>query len=284
MCRHILSIGLVALGLTAVPSFAQAEEDSDLPSYLRDRGTGIPTSMFGTTIDRGEFLFYPFFEYYVDDNAEYAPSDLGFTGEEDFRGRYRAREGLVFLGYGVNERLALELEAAVIDARLEKSPDDSSEVPAVIEESGLGDVEGQVRWRWRAEDRERSEIFSYFEYVLPLQRDKLLIGTQDWEFKVGMGRVRGYDWGTMTMRLAIEYEVAETKFDLGEYALEYLRRLNSTWRIYGGIEGTQDEVELITEAQLHFNDNIVLKLNNAFGVTSKATDWAPEVGILFSTR
>lgn len=28
--------------------------------------------------------------------------------------------------------------------------------------------------------------------------------------------------------------------------------------------------------------NISLKLNNAVGVTSKATDWAPEIGVMIS--
>ena len=47
-------------------------------------------------------------------------------------------------------------------------------------------------------------------------------------------------------------------------------------------EGTQDEIELSTEAQLHLNRNMFCKSNNAFGISSKATDWAPEVGIAFS--
>lgn len=70
--------------------------------------------------------------------------------------------------------------------------------------------------------------------------------------------------------------------ELGEYALEYLRRFSPSWRIYLGVEGTGDEVELITEAQWHMSDSIFVKLNNAFGITSKATDWAPEIGIVFS--
>jgi hypothetical protein len=28
----------------------------------------------------------------------------------------------------------------------------------------------------------------------------------------------------------------------------------------------------------------VLKLNNALGVTPKATDWAPEIGVMFRLR
>lgn len=86
----------------------------------------------------------------------------------------------------------------------------------------------------------------------------------------------------MTLRVAAEYSMEESKLELGEYAIEYLKRLTPMWRIYLGVEGTQDEVELITEVQLHITDAIFVKLNNAAGLTSKASDWAPEVGIMFS--
>jgi hypothetical protein len=111
----------------------------------------------------------------------------------------------------------------------------------------------------------------------------VLIGTPDWEFKLGAGVVRGFSFGTMTFRLAGEYELEEEVFELGEYALEYLNRLSPQWRIYLGLEGNQDELEFIPEAQWHIRtDKIVVKLNSAVGVTSKATDWAPEVGVVFS--
>lgn len=248
--------------------------------YLRDRGPGIPSSMFATYVSSGQRFVYPFFEYYRDNDYEYQPSELGFTGELDFRGKYRATEFLIFLGYGVSNRLMVEFEAAVIDASLETAPDDTSDVPERIDESGLGDVEGQLRWRWNRESAERPEVFSYFEFVFPLQKDKVLIGTQDWEFKLGTGVIKGFGWGTTALRLAGEYDGEDNKAEFGEYAVEYVRRLSRTWRVYGGVEGFQDEVELITEAQLHLTPRAFLKLNNAFGLTSKATDWAPELGIM----
>ncbi|MGI9078730.1 MAG: hypothetical protein ACR2G6_15585 [Gemmatimonadaceae bacterium] len=202
----------------------------------------------------------------------------------DYRGKYRASEGLIFLGYGVSDRLAVEFEAAVIKARLEKSPDDPTGMPPVLEESGLGDVEGQLRWRWKRETERRPEIFSYFETVLPLQKQKRLIGTRDWEFKFGSGIVRGFKWGTTTLRAAVEYDGEEGSVGLGEFALEYLKRISPALRVFAAVEGAQDEIELITEAQWFLRPNIVLKLNNAFGVTSKATDWAPEIGLMFSFR
>lgn len=276
----LLAFGL-PVGAASFPRAAHAQE-SDLPHYLRDRGTGLPTSQFGTYIRRGELLVYPFFEYYRDNDAEYKPSELGYHLDEDFRGKYRASEGLLFLGYGLTDWLAIELEAAVIDATLETSPDDHSGVPARIHESGLGDVEGQLRARWSREGERTPEVFSYFEAAAPLQKDKVLIGTADWELKLGAGVAKGFSWGTMTLRAAAEYSKEESKLELGEYAVEYLKRLSSAWRVYLGVEGTQDEVALITEAQWHLTDSIFLKVNNAFGISSKATDWAPEIGIVFS--
>jgi hypothetical protein len=238
--------------------------------------------MFGTYIEKGELLVYPFYEYYLDNNIEYKPEEFGFGLDADYRGKYRASEGLVFVSYGLTDWLAIELEAAYIDARFEKSGEDTSGVPSVIEESGTGDVEGQIRVRWTRETERSPEVFSYFEAVSPQQKDKLLIGTPDWELKLGTGVIRGFSWGTMTARLAFDYSADESKLDLGEMAVEYLRRLSSSWRIYAGLEGSQDEIGLITEAQWRVSRGITFKFNNGLGITSKATDWAPEIGIMFS--
>jgi hypothetical protein len=276
--RSCAAIVVITSTLTG-SDFLHAQTPTD---RLRDRGPGIATSMFGTYIRKGELLIYPFFEYYHDNNAEYSPQELGYGLDEDFRGKYRASEGLVFLGYGISNRLAVEFEAAVITATQHKSPDDPTGMPARVKESGLGDVEGQLRWRWNTETAGKPEWFSYFETVLPIQKRKKLIGTPDWEFKLGTGVVRGFNWGTATVRLAVAYD--EGHLETGEYAVEYLRRLSPLLRIYAGIEGSEDEVELIAETQWSLGSRVVLKLNNAFGLTSKAADWAPEVGLMFSLR
>ena len=83
-----------------------------LPYYLKDRGTGLATSMFGTYINRGEFIVYPFYEYYHDRDAEYAPNELGGLSDTDYRGKFRGHEFLLFLGYGISDRLAIELDGA----------------------------------------------------------------------------------------------------------------------------------------------------------------------------
>jgi hypothetical protein len=264
-----------ALCLLASSVFAQ--------DRLRDRGPGTPTSMFGTYIEKGEILLYPFFEYYYDHDAEYSPEELVQGEDVDYRGKYRAAEGLIFLGYGLTEDIAIEFEAAVIDATLETASEDPTEYDDdEITESGVGDVQTQIDVCWLRETEGRPALFSYFEVVYPLQKDKVLIGTSDWELKFGTGAIRGFRWGTMTVRAAFEYTREEGKYELGEIAVEYLRRLSQTWRIYVGIEGSQDEVELITEAQWHLSRRVFIKLNNAVGITSKATDWAPEIGVMIS--
>jgi hypothetical protein len=248
----------------------------------RDRGTGVPLSMFGTYIGAGQLLVYPFFEYYRDSDYEYEAGELGYEGTTELRSQYRAREGLILVAYGLSENVAVEVEAAMISASLQKSPLDTSALPQRLEQSGLGDVEAQLRWRWRKETDTRPEIFSYFETTFPFQRSKLLIGSPEWEFKFGAGITRGRRWGTMTLRAAVA-NVGGT-FEPGEYAVEYLRRLSRAFRLFAAVEGSEDEVEVISEAQIFLRPNIMLKLNNAFGLTSKATDWAPEIGVVFTFR
>jgi hypothetical protein len=143
-------------------------------------------------------------------------------------------------------------------------------------------VEGQLRWRWSRESDSRPELFSYLEAVVPHGQEKVLIGTPGWELKLGTGVVKGFGFGTLTARVAVEYsEASSSHFDLGEYALEYLRRLSPAFRVYLGLEGTQDELSLVGELQWHFSRHGFLKLNSGLGLTAKATDWAPEVGIAF---
>jgi hypothetical protein len=278
-CCYTIAVSLV-LGLCADAGTAAAQETSP---FLNDRGPGVATSMFATYVRKGEWVLYPFFEYYRDANLEYSPSEFGVPGDQDYRGRYHAREGLFFVGYGITEDVSFEFEMATIRASFDKSRADLSALPPRVLESGLGDVEGQLRWRWRRETAQRPELFSYVEVTVPHHRDRPLTGTAGWELKVGTGVTRGYRWGTLTARAALEYDTASTsRFDLGEYAVEYVKRLSPKWRAYVGIEGNTDEISLITEAQLHLSPNVFLRFNNGLGLTSKATDWSPEVGIVFS--
>ena len=71
---------------------------------------------------------------------------------------------------------------------------------------------------------------------------------------------------------------------MGAYAAEYLKRVSAGLWLFAAVEGVDDEVELITEAQWFLRPGLTLKLNNAAGLTSKAPDWAPEIGLMFSFR
>jgi hypothetical protein len=272
----------IASLISAIVCFAPAANAQRLAPYLADRGTGIATSMFGEYVRRGELLFYPFYEY-TSQSLEYKPSELGFGLDQDFRGRFREHEALIFLAYGLSDRLALELESVFYaTATLRKDPSDPSTVPAEIRESGFGDTQAEARWRWGHETLSRPEIFSYLEVDFPFQRKRKIIGTQDWEYKLGTGVIKGFAFGTITARAAAEYEQGDRELIFGEYAIEYLKRLSPVFRFYTGVEGNQDEVEWIIEGQYRLGRNAHLKLNTAFGLTSKAPDFAPEIGIMFN--
>lgn len=278
----------VAFAGLARPTLAQHES---LPRFLRDRGTGVPTSMLGTYINRGQLLIFPFYEYASDRNREYNPALLGFGPNEDFRGRYRSSSASIFVGYGVNERLAVEFETSYMRATLEKSSGDTSPTPSKIKESGLGDLEGQIRMRLAQESGGKPEVFGFVEITAPSQKHKLLIGNPDWDFKPGIGVVRGFSWGTMTIRTTFEYNREQTALkepahiDVGETSIEYLKLLSRVTRLNLGVEGGEggapDEWELRSSLQWTLTDALLFKLDNAVGLSSKAPDWTPQVGLMF---
>ena len=277
------SLALFSLTLPApVDASTDEQNPSGLPPYLADRGRGMATSQFGTYVRKGEWLVYAFHEYTRTSGFEYAPDELGFAGNQEHTGTLTEREDLLFLSHGFTDRLEVELEGALhATTSLRKASDDFSALPSRLEESGLGDVESQIRWRWAEEGEHRPEMFSFFEVVFPFQKNNVLLGTQDWEYSLGFAAIKGHRWGTLTGRASLEY--AEVQVEAGEYAVEYLKRLSRTWRFYAAIEGHQtDEVEVIVEGQARLGRHVVLKFNSGFGVTSKAPDVAPEIGLLFS--
>ena len=95
------------------------------PSYLADRGPGIATSMFGTYVKKGEWLVYAFYEYTKNSDFEYTPEDLGLVGNQEFLGSLKEHEHLLFVSYGLSDRLAVELESA-LSSRSKRSPESFS--------------------------------------------------------------------------------------------------------------------------------------------------------------
>ena len=174
LARH----GAVMAVLFATVSLSSVAEAQRLAPYLADRGTGIATSMFGEYVRKGELLVYPFYEFTLFNQFEYKPAELGFGLDQDFRGKFREHEANFFLAYGLSDRIALELESAVFTtARLLKDPSDPSALPTELKESGFGDTQAEIRYRFAHETLTRPELFSYLEVDFPFQRNRRIIGT-----------------------------------------------------------------------------------------------------------
>ena len=190
---------VLTTGPVVLPCAAVAQSDTVAP-YLRDRGSWVPASIFGTYIGQHELLIYPFFEYARDHNREYNPSQFGLPLSADFRGKFYSTAEQIFIGYGVNDWLVLELEVAHISATLEKSPADPV-TPSKITESGLTDFEAQIRARVRRESSRGPAVFAYGDVTFPSNRSKVLIGDKDWDFRPGFGVTKGFSWGTITGKI-----------------------------------------------------------------------------------
>jgi hypothetical protein len=268
------------LGFLATAPGARAQSpEQDLPYYLQDRGSGMSTSLFGTYVREGELLVYPFYEYEKTSSEEYHGSELGFTGNEDFLGELTTHEFDLYLGYGLTDRIALELEGQLYTtATFHKAPEDLSAVPDEIKESGVGEIESQLRYRWTKESERRPEFFSFLEIAYPFQKNDVLIGVQDWQGELGFGAIKGFRWGTLSARMSLAYE--DTNLQGGEFALEYLKRLSPRWRVVLALEGEGEDLSFISEAQWFFSRTAYLKLNSGFGLSEKVPDIAPEVGIM----
>ncbi len=274
---------VIVVGLVVLLGQQVAWSAEDLPRYLRDRGRGTPTDMFGTYCRKGELLVYPFFEYYMNDDAPYNPEELGFDVDEDFEAKFRSDEWLLYIGYGLTEDIVVAVESALYVRETQwKSAEDTSSMPEKFKESGFGDTGLHIHWRLMREAASRPAFFTYLEVGLPLQEDRDMIGTQDWELVPGVGIVKGFCWGTLTGKASLEYNAGDEELAMGEVAVEYLKRLSPSWRAYLGVEGGGDEVELIPELQWHVNERMFVKFNSAVGLTPEAPDWAPELGMMFS--
>lgn len=280
--RLLLATLLLGAILALSPQPARAEQ----PYYLSDRGDGMPTSLLGTYVRKGEFIAYAFYEYIRDSNHEYKPSEFGFTGpkaDSDFFGKFQQHEFLLFFAYGFTDWLAVEFESAVYTtATLKKANGDTSTMPNSFREDGLGDTEMQIRLRLLREGEYWPEAVFFFKTVFPLQTDKSLIGTQEWELGPGLVFTKGFGaFGTLAGLFSFNYLPQSGEFDFGEYSIQYIKRLSPNWLVALMFEGEQDEQSIVGEVQYTLSKNFVLKLNCGFGVTKKAPDFAPEVGILF---
>ena len=278
-----IAIGLAGVAFTAP---AAAADHAQLEQY-RDTGRGVQTSAFGTYVHKGELVVYPSFSHTIDHNREYQPDMFGVGGDVDYRGKFWSSETGVMVSYGWTDWLALEFTTAYMTASLEKDPSDTYATPAKTKESGLGDVEGQIRVRCLKEKASLPELFAYLEVTAPTQQSKVLIGDEKWDVKPGFGFARGFSWGTLTIRTTGEYNQSESKPDLGETSIEYLKRLSPSLQMFVGFEGGEggplDEWHVVSDLQLRLSKLVSLKIDNTVGVMSKSNDWEPQIGLLFTS-
>ena len=71
--------------------------------------------------------------------------------------------------------------------------------------------------------------------------------------------------------------------DLGEYAVEFYKRLSKRFCVYTGIEESQDKLESIAEIQSWLSDTVRFKINNSFGLTSKVWSMTPSSQVFISS-
>jgi hypothetical protein len=258
-------------------------QDTGLPDYLADRGDAIRTSLLATYIRPKEFIFYPFYEYTRTTNWEYKASDLKLVGDVDYLGKKVDQEYLVFLAYAWNDSWAIEFESALhASVEFTKAPNDPvTAVPQKIKESGLGDTEAQLRWRYAKETETRPEITIMFQTEFPLQKKKVLLGTPDWGFGTGFVLTKGYTSGTYSFRGQLNYDRKDRETAFGEFGLDYLKKLSQKWNVALTLEGEGSEASVIGEAQYNISKSAMLKLNCGFGLTHKDRQVAPEIGVLF---
>ncbi len=277
----LLAVRLLAASLllaAGLPGRAQGQEDAE---------RGVQTSMFGTAVRRSQLLVFPFFAYTWDHDYEYQPAALGYGLNQDLLGRYRSTQAQVFLAYGITDWLAVEFEASRIRATLDKAPDDTSAQPDRIVESGLADIEAQVRLRLLRERGGRPEVFASIELLPPQQKTKALIGDREWNVKGAIGVIRAFRWGTMTFRTTLEYNRGDKHPDLGETSLEYMRQLSSAGRLFlaieGGEGGAPDDFALVTGLRWRLGERVFLQFDQAIGyILPKATDWEPQIGVVWT--
>lgn len=215
------------------------------------RTGGVPTSLPGVYVERNQILFHNAARYYQLKRFEYTPDEQGRAIDRDFFGRYSTWERLLYFGYGLTNGLAVEMEATVVsDAVLETSPQDTGSRRR-IRESGLGDMETRLNWQWLREEESRPGVFSYGEIGYPLQPGNRIIGSSEWEGKLGSGMMRSTRWGTVALRAAAKYESEEGAVEFGEVGLDYLKQVTPACRFLAGVERLPNEWEFVLVAQFH---------------------------------
>ncbi|MGI9543327.1 MAG: hypothetical protein ACR2MX_08715 [Cyclobacteriaceae bacterium] len=271
---HLATIAFIS---SSIPFSCFSQTDQP---FLHDRGNGMATSQNGVYVEKHDFVVAPFYQYSYSKDKDYVPSEFGFNSDEEFTGKSIDYDGILYVGYGINDWLMIEGRGGIVGARQYRNKADDSGFPEMISEHAVGDVEAQVRWRYGKETEKRPEVYSYLDFVFPFDKEKTIIGTQNLEVKFGTGVIKGFSWGTISARASLQYIEGENVVETGIYAIEYLKRINNRLRIYVGIEGEQDDIGIAGDLQVFLAPWIFTRISNSFGLTPKATDYAVSFGVV----
>ena len=265
-----------------------AEAPGNIPDFLRDRGPGVPTSLFDIYVARHELDVVPFFAYLDNQGFQYSPDELGVPGEETYRAKVRTEQGVLFLAYGVSDSVSVGLTVAAGGATFHKSSADPTAVPATIDESGLSELRPEVTWRFLTETERRPELFAFMTVGLPHSKDKYLVGLDGWLLKPGLGVAKGFSWGTLVARFGFEYDTSSASpLDFGAWMVEAQRRFSPKWWASAGFEGVTggpynlDEVYLTGEVVWEPKPGFGVRLRPQLGLTRYTKGWGIEVGFVF---
>ncbi len=276
----------VLCGISLGPHSAGAE-DAPTTYGLRDRGPGVPTSLTGIYLERGEWLGAASYQDLENRGFQYSPDEFGIADENDYLGKYTSSGGIFFLGYGISESLAVGLRVTGGSTKLAKASDDPSAMPSEIKESGIGEVAPELTWRFMTETASRPELYTYVSVLIPHDSDKNLIGTEDWVILPGIGLNRGFSWATLSARMDFEYDTASTSaLDFGKWTIEGQRRFSDAWWLSAGLQGQVgggnnfDEVWQTTYLQWSASPHVTVRFGSRIGLTTMTEGWTGELGIV----
>ncbi len=286
MKTHAAALAVLC-GICLCHNPARAEDVPQSAGYLRDRGPGVPTSLSGIYLNRDEWLGAASYQHLENRGFQYSPEEFGFVDDNDYLGKYESSGGILFVGYGVSESIALGLKVTGGSIKLTKASDDLTSMPVEMKESGIGEIAPELTWRFMTETAHRPELYTIVSVLIPQNRDKNLIGTQDWVVLPGVGLNRGFSWATLSARMNFEYDSAsESAIDFGKWSIEGQRKFSDVWWVSAGLEGQVgggsnfDEAWQIAFVQWSPTPHVTVRFGSRIGLTQQTEGWTGEIGIV----
>lgn len=238
-----IGIGLLA-GASPAPAGTASIDDR---AWKRTRG--VPTSQPGVYLERNDLLVDNASRYYRLGRYEYAPSELGHSLDRDFFGSFSSWERLLYVSYGLTDRVSVETEARFVsEAVLETSPRDPVS-RRVVRESGLGDLESRVNWQWLSEGVSLPGAFSFGEVSYPLQGGNRIITDGSWDCALGTGILKNLPFGMIAMSASAQYESDDGTIEPAELGIDYLKKVTTDLRFLAALDRLPNEWEFMIVAQ-----------------------------------